>query len=810
MFKRKALVSAIIAVNVSQFTYAQRLEEMVVTATKRAQNMQDVPLAVQALDASSLDALNINNFDDFARYSPNLTLGSRGPGQATMYIRGMAIEPIAVMLSGAQGTTPNVALYLDEQPVTAPGRNLDVYAADLERVEILAGPQGSLFGASAQAGTVRLITQKPQLGEFDSYIKSSVSTTNNGEPSVGIEGMVNVPVGENAALRAVLYNIRRGGYIDNVAGEFTTDPRVNSESALSLDSLGTDATFQSATNESLVKENFNDSYYEGYRLSGRMDFGDDWNALLQLSGQELGSDGVFDYDPEVGELEVNRYFPDKLEDEFTQVAWTLEGRLGALDLLYTGAFLDREVQQMIDYTGYNNSGAFIAYYTCTYTNPAYITNYGLDPSLITAERQCLDPTKGFVGIQEHERQTHEFRFTTPQDSPWRLTAGVYLDDFTIKTQDNYVYAAASDLGFAPNAPISTARNINNNTRAVGVTFFNDVTRIEEQFAVFGEFSYDVSHALTATIGARYYELESDFYGSSNFADGIFNSSTNTDRGRDYDVSGGHTDEPLKTDDLIPKFNLTYKYSDDVLFYGTYSEGYRPGGFNRGGGIASANPTFPDVEVTYGSDDVINTEFGWKSMLMDGTFRLNGNIYLIEWTDMQVTRFDPVNVSILTFVENAADSEILGLELDGTWLATQHLTMFGALSYNDTEITKVKGQAVEITPEGSELPLTPKLQFNLRARYEWSLGNYETFWQFGVQYAGKSYSSIVAQERQVQKSYSTADAAIGFEKSAWRADVSIENLTDKRAQLFINNQDDIVRTTVNRPRTVSFRIRYSWK
>ena len=179
MFKNRVLISAIVAANVSQYSHAQKIEEMIVTATKRAQSMQDIPLAIQAMDAQALEELNIGNFDDYVRYVPNLTVGSRGPGQATMYIRGMAVEPIAVMLSGAQGTTPNVALYLDEQPVTAPGRNLDIYAADLERVEILAGPQGSLFGASSQAGTVRLITHKPQLDEFDANIKMSVSSTSS-------------------------------------------------------------------------------------------------------------------------------------------------------------------------------------------------------------------------------------------------------------------------------------------------------------------------------------------------------------------------------------------------------------------------------------------------------------------------------------------------------------------------------------------------------------------------------------------------------------------------------------------------------
>ncbi|WP_101757877.1 TonB-dependent receptor [Oceanicoccus sp. KOV_DT_Chl] len=805
MFQRKALAGAIVAASISTLSVAQ-IEEVIVTATKRSASAQDIPVAIQALGQESLKDLNVGNFDDVVRNFPNLTAGSRGPGQATMYIRGMAVEPITVMLSGAQGTTPNVALYLDEQPVTAPGRNLDIYASDIARVEVLAGPQGTLFGASSQAGTVRLITNKPRIGEFGAGVKAGIADTNEGEMSNSVEGYINIPVNDSLAFRAAVYNVRRGGYIDNVAGEFTTDPAINPDSNVGISA----ASYDSAANTLLVEDDFNDSYYTGYRLGAKMVLNEDWDLLLQYSSQELGSDGVFDYDPEVGDLEVQRYFPDELTDEFEQTSWTLQGRLDALEIVYTGAYLEREIDQKIDYTGYNNAGGFVAYYTCTYDNPAYITNYGIDPSTITpGGRECRDPVKGFIGHQDHSRQTHEFRINTPQDKSLRLTAGIYYDDFEVETQDDYYYAATPELGFAPNAPISYSRSINDSTRPVGIAFFNDITRTEEQIAVFGELSYDLTNQLTATIGARYYELESDYYGSSNFADGIFQGSVNTDRGRDYDSSGGHSTDPLEFDDVIPKFTLTYMMNQDTMVYGTYSEGYRPGGFNRGGGLASTNPAFPTVSTTYDTDDVVNYEFGWKTTLAGGNVQFNGSTYFIEWTDMQVSRFDPENVSILTFIENAADSEIFGIEMDAVWVASQNLTLFAALSYNDTEITEIKGQAVEIAPEGSRLPLTPEFQGNVRARYEWSLNGYDAYWQLAVQHAGSSYSSIVEEERREQDGYTTSDAAIGLNKDNWNVEFFVENLSDERAELFINNQDDIERITTNRPRTMGMRFSYDY-
>ncbi|GAA4873574.1 TonB-dependent receptor [Ferrimonas pelagia] len=810
MFKRSLLHEAILLslitapVAADELANRKEIETIEVTATKRRQNIQETPVAVQALSEQDLKDQNIGNFDDFVRYMPNVTLGGRGPGQSDVFIRGMAIEPISVMLSGAQGTMPNVALYLDEQPVTAPGRNLDVYAADLERVEVLAGPQGTVFGASSQAGTIRYITNKPQLGQFSTGFTASAEQTKNGEMSNAIEAFINLPLSDDLAVRATMYNVHRGGYIDNVYGEFTLDPAINENSAVDL---GPDAKYTTINNGAYVEEDFNDSYYKGFRLGAQYQFNDDWQLLVQHMQQELGSDGVFDYDPEVGDLEVQRFFPDKLTDRFNQTSWTLSGRLAMLDLIYTGAFLDREVQQSIDYIGYNNAGAFTAYYTCTYDNPDYIVNYGISPEFITETRECLDPTKGFKGQQDHKRSTHEIRISGEISERWRFITGVFYDDYEIKTQDDYYYTVAPELGFAPNAPISDANSINPETRPVGTTFFNDITRTEQQLAWFGEMGFDLTDKLSLNLGLRWYDIESDFSGSSNFADGIFQGSVNTDRGRNYDTSGGHSTEPLSISDWIPKVNLSYQLNEDMLLYTTYSEGFRPGGFNRGGGIVSANPEFPDVGVNYGTDEVVNYEAGWKTLLLDRTLRFNGNLYFIQWNDMQVSRFDPVNVSILTFIENAADSEIKGFESDVTWQATDNLTLIGAFSYNETELTALKGGVIEMAPIGSELPLTPKFQANVRARYDWDLAEYQAFWQVGAQYAGKSWSSIVAADRERQQDYTLVNFAIGVNKDEWGVKLYADNLTDERAELFINTQDDIRRISTNRPRTIGMSISY---
>lgn len=789
----------------------RQLDTITVTATRTGDaESQSIPIAVDAIGEEELRDRRIGSLDDIIKNQPKLSFAGRGPGQATVFLRGMAIQPITVLLSAAQGSSPNVAIYLDEQPVSAPGRNLDVYTTDLARVEVLPGPQGTLFGASSQAGTLRYITNKPDFTEFDAGFTTDFSVTRKGDPSQGIEGFLNIPVNDRVATRLAFYNVYRGGYIDNVEGTFTLDPEVN---PLSTVDLGPDAIYTETINSALVEDNFNDSQYRGIRASALWNINEDWSLLVQNTYQQLEADGVFDYDPEVGDLQVTRFYPDTLDDRFNQLTWQLEGRIGELEAIYAGGYLDRSVEQSVDYTGYNNVGAFIAYYTCTYANPDYVVNYGINPSAITDVRTCLDPTKGTQIIQDHERHTHEFRIITPQYERLRFQGGLFYDKLTIETQDDFHYFANMEpgaLGFAPNQPMPGARNINPDARSPSVAFFNDITRTEEQWAAFGEVSFDFTDQLTGTLGLRYYEIESGFKGSSNFASGIFAGSIDQGAGRDYDVSGGHTPDPLKQTDLIPKFTLGYTYSPNTLFYATYSEGFRPGGFNRGGGLVSVNPDFPTVSTFYETDDVVNMELGWKTSLMNNTLRFNGNIYYIDWTDMQVSRFDPRNVSILTFIENAADSEIWGVETDFAWRMTDNFTLFGAVSYNDTELTSTDAEAIELAPVGSELPLVPTWQGALRGRYEWFLdgawANY-AFVQGAVRYASSSFSSLVLEERVKQDSYVIGDVSAGFSRGAWSLELYVDNISDERADLFINNQDNFDRITTNRPRTVGMRLNY---
>ena len=244
-----------------------------------------------------------------------------------------------------------------------------------------------------------------------------------------------------------------------------------------------------------------------------------------------------------------------------------------------------------------------------------------------------------------------------------------------------------------------------------------------------------------------------------------------------------------------------------MVYGTWSEGYRPGGFNRNGGSSVVPGEPPFVPDFYQSDEVTNIELGWKMSLFDQSLRFNGAIYNVKWEAMQIGVLD-FDISNLTFIDNVSDSEINGIEIDSVWVPTDNLSLFVNISYNDTELTKVPANIVGLEPEGSSLALAPELQYVLRGRYDWDLSaDSAAFAQLAYQYTDDQISSIVSGASFAMDSYGTWDATLGYSRDNWVVTLFGENLTNELADLFISNEDDIVKVTPNRPRTYGLRLSY---
>src|SRR3984957_19593634 len=416
------------------------IQEITVTAQRRTENVQNVPITIQALTAETLKELSVETFDDYVRYLPNVSVATNGPGQGNIFMRGLSVGAAGSQSSGTIGGFPNVAIYLDDQSGQLPARNLDIYAADLERIEILEGPQGTLFGAGAQAGVVRYITNKPKLNVTEGNVEAGYGTTAHGDPNSDLTAVLNLPlIADHLAVRGVIYNDRRGGYIDNVPGTFTrqaSDLGIYYGKYAGACSIGTpvagvctpvlDPITGKNTNKTtygvppgspVINNNaiagraINPVTYQGVRLEGLYQINDDWNFLLTQSYQNMDSEGVFYQMPKSSDgvplnpLEVTLFNNSYDKDKFENTAWTLNGKFGDLKAVYTGGYLVRHVDQVGDYTNYAR-GVYADYYQCYgpgtgfyITNPNPPPKHG-DPTL---KSTCYSPSTTW---RETERNEH--------------------------------------------------------------------------------------------------------------------------------------------------------------------------------------------------------------------------------------------------------------------------------------------------------------------------------------------------------------------------------------------------------------------
>lgn len=851
-------------------TAQAQLEEVVVTATKQEASLQDVAVAVSALTEESLNQRGITNFSDYLIELPNVTAGGAGPGQSTMYIRGVASTTPNLTTSGVAGLSPNVAMYLDEQPLSQPGRNLDVYIVDMNRVEVLAGPQGTLFGASSQAGVVRLITNKPDTTEFSGNIKAGTSWMKDGEMNYNVNGTINVPITDNFAIRASIYADQKGGYIDNVAGTRSVSESARFRPGSTKRSNGTEVGFRGgfqagadlsnvnfidADNSALVEDDFNDTRYTGGRISALWNVNDDWSVRVGAMVQEIDSDGTFYADPNLGDdYKIQRFEAENIKDEYTSLNWTVEGRLGALDVIYTGAFTERETDQRVDYSDYLFIGQYIPYYICDY----YVSYTSFAPGGVPTGN-CYSPNLYTTNKVDSEFQTHELRFSTDQSARVRVTAGAFYSDMELTEQVDFSYpsnqlvdawgaGSGNGFGFAPNSNYpydgQGGYRPGEGPYPADTIFRNDILRTDEQMGFFGEVSYDLSDSLTITGGLRYYDYEVDLAGSANSS--FYNMS-----GSDYNKFGTNINDlydgdqsirwtysgffpyeasPVYTpnnlpdpsdpnyqrivnsiyapdvaedDGVIGKVTLAWAPNDDSMYYVTWSEGFRTGLLNRPGGAVQKDTGYT-VPFDVASDELTNLEVGWKLDMMDGTLRFNGALFLVDITDLQTTIFDTSIVNLF-FSDNAADADVKGVEGDITWLASDNLTIGGAFSLLDTEVTSNNTPSTDVIV-GSELAYAPNYQGNLWARYEWNIGDgWIGHFMPSVAFSDSSYSDIISINSMEIPSWTKVNLTAGITADRWMVEAFVDNLTDEQVITGANYVNDVERLALAPPTTAGIRV-----
>lgn len=833
------------------------IQEIIVTSQRRSESAQDVPIAVQAFGDEALKNLNVATFDDLAKYAPNVSASSNGPGMGNIYMRGLSTGAPGATQTGSVASFPNVAVYLDEQSGALPGRNLDVYAADLERVEILEGPQGTLFGGGAQAGAVRYITNKPKLDKYEGYVEAGYGTTAGGANNQSATAVVNIPVIKDAlAVRAVVYGDRRGGYINNVPGTFTRSPTdigisyANYATGCSagvptgglcptgskVTAYGVPPSATTVNNSTNTGNNINPVTYQGARLSVAAKINDDWDVLVTQTVQDMDAEGVFYQEPvspdgvKLAPRSVVLFTPAYDHDNFNNTAWTVNGKVGDISLVYAGSYLNRHVEQEGDYTNYSR-GAYVDYYQC----------YGAGKGRPGAT--CYSPVSPWFEVERNTHISQEVRASTPSDWRVRGIVGGFWEQLTIHDETDWFYksipncTSVGQTGCMSDAAPAPGSNPNNPaTRADKDAFFDDITRGYKQLAEFASVDVDIiPQVLTVTGGARHFSYDENETGTKVSSFGCFEAGPSP-------CTAGATN--ITAEGLQKTFggtryraNATWHIEPDIMVYYTWSQGFRPGGFNRTSSCHVPGSDGKDqycLPSFYTSDDLTNNEIGWKTLWLGHHLQFDGAIYQENWDNTQVQFFDPGQLGNLNFVTNGQNYVNRGIESSVVARPFRGLTIQGSAAWNTSRQTNspylidnfpgsvnfgkpITAIANPYGPIGSPAANAPAFQSNIHVRYEDTFGDYDWFVQGGMASTNHYYSEsggVPAQNGQITTSlvryvipgFQTFDASAGIARGNYQISLVGQNLTNKNASVFTNANQFIEAQTVIRPRVLGVKLR----
>ncbi|WP_157222616.1 TonB-dependent receptor [Novosphingobium sp. AP12] len=737
----------------------EQSDVIIVTALKRSQNIQDVPMAITALGGEKLRNLQVKELQDAVKFIPSVTIQTTQPGFSQVYFRGVASGENA----NHSGPLPTVGTYLDEMPITTIQGALDIHAYDIARVEALAGPQGTLYGASSMAGTIKIVTNKPDYAGTYGAVDAELNTVAHGDIGGVAQGFLNFKLSDRSALRVVGWYRRDAGYIDNIAGS-----RTYPVSGITQD------------NADLVEKDYNDVETYGARMALGIELDDNWTITPTLMGQIQKTHGSFAQERSSAvskKLQTVQYNPEGSKDEWYQAALTIEGKLGNWDLVATGGLLNRKDRTESDYSDYS-------YF--------YDALYGSGEFLYDNAGDLVSPNQYIQGRDKYRRQFGELRVTSPQENRLRLIAGIFAQRQTHYITQNYIIDGIADSITVP----GTDSDI----------WLTKQKRVDRDYAAFGELSFDITDALTATGGLRVYKYKNSLVGFFGYSDG-YSSRTGVAACFDDPIVKGSpcTNLDAKTSDTgsIYKANLTYKLSPDWLVYATWSRGFRPGGINRRGG-----------QPPYAPDTLDNYEFGWKSQI--GAFTFNYAMYREDWSNIQLSF---LGENGLTLIRNAGAARIYGVEFDLGY-RKDGLTLGAGGSYNDAKITKDFCQFANssfdctipgpdgadnalLAQAGTRLPITASFKGNALARYEFPLGNWQGHIQGSVNYIGKRRSDLRDAENAIKgefDAYTTADFSIGVKNDVWRFEIYANNVFDSNG--VINSSVQCLETTCGDPDGVS--------
>jgi len=772
------------------------LEEVIVTARKRTENLQDVPLSIDVYTAKDLQNLSISQFEDYATKTPSISFVSAGPGTQTFVMRGVS-----------DGSNPNysntatTAFLLDDMSMNYYGTTPDLHFYDIERIEVLNGPQGTTFGASAMAGALRFITNKPDATAFSAGVDLDGGKIQGGTHNGTIEGFINLPlIADWTALRISAFSDYHGGFINN---QLTTRTWVNGSVS---------------NNSAWAGKNYNTEKVTGGRIALAQKIADGWKASVTYSYQRQLTHGAWDEDPTIGgamdylgnlvdgparPLPANtvvRFGPEFKQYYTKTLDFHLDGDVGIGDLVFASTYWaqdDRWVNEYSEYMQYLNQYANPpdAYYNAS-TQQAYTCL--TDPFNGSGFSGCKAPIQYYDYDQHIERWSNELRLQSKEGGRFHWLAGLYWEKTrepvtniyhipglqTAGQQWQATTAYYYDQGALPPSPDDWYSYVSRYDYLQTTEFANVVFDITPKLHVEAGTVHFRSTFSTSTYGGFWYQPQ-------------YNS-----------VYGGSSHK------WNSKVGISYKALDSLLVYADAAQGFRDGGVN--GGIP-AGCTANGVPAQFTPDTLTNYEIGWKSTMLDNHFLWNGAIYYMPWKNLQNLVFDPNICPSSSFNANVGDARVYGMETNVKYQAGSGLSLEFSASYNDARMTSNNYTgSLAVTP-GERLPYDPYFSFSSNVRYERPLvDSLKGYVQFDIAHKGDMWNTLQTSgsnglPRVLQPGYSTMNLRLGLNQtdSRWLGEFYVTNLANKNAVIYTNEGNFDLRQTRNEPRVFGARVSYRW-
>jgi outer membrane receptor protein involved in Fe transport len=752
-----------------------QLDEVVVTARKRTENLQDVPLSIDVFTAKDLQNLAISGFDDYAAKTPSVSYTSTGPGSQLFIMRGVSDGSNPHL-----GNTPVTGIFLDDIhlsstfPEGSNGTQPDLHLYDIERIEVLNGPQGTTYGAGSMSGAIRYITNKPDVNSFTGGLDFKGGHIQGGQEDWTYEAFFNAPIIDGVlGLRLSAFSDSHGGYITNA---LTTRTWVN----------GT-----TSTNAAWAGSDFNREHVEGGRVALKGVVNDGWSATLTYMFQRQATDGAWDEDPSLAPRTVERFGPQSSLFEAKMTELHVDGDAGIGDLVYAGTYWSLPARTVNEYSQYveNYDGGAHEGWTCQ-NDPVY----GKGPYT-----GCNVPVQYFVNHTNPQRFSNELRLSSKPGGRFHWLVGAYWEktvdkDYGSTTHFPLVYNGAGYEyynHYYGTAPGSTSL-------PPGVIYAEQFRYDYLQTTEFTNISFDITDKLNIEAGTVHFH--SSFSEYSPYGQYAFQPTTPI-----ASASGSN-----KWDS---KFGINYKLLDQVMVYATFAQGFRDGGSNSG---------FPEscykngVPHSYAPDTINNFEVGWKSTNLNNHLIWNGAAYLMNWDGVHNAIYDVNICPPLTYYVNVGNARIYGLESNIDYKIGDNWALQAAGGYTDSHIVS-SPYAIFQPNVGERLPYVPYFSWSANLRYDRPLPlgqELKGYAQIDFAHKGDMWNNLQVQGSQglprfLQPSYTIANLRAGVTSEAghWLTELYVTNLFDKNAILFTNTGSYDVRETTNEPRVFGVRLSY---